>query len=839
MESKVIIDNPNYEFVESVHTTKETILYVLKLKSKIEDKFKMVSKRVEKKGGYWSSHQRGFVFKRILSENELNDLFKGVFFEEKVELEKIDLTKDAWNYTIEELKSFPFSKREDGAYVFKYLSDGKQSVYSVKANSDDDALKMFSNQVITLALINGKYNNAVSNGEISAIRAVNILKGIDSSLLEIEEDFGDLHHDIRAVWDLKQSNKEAVLDKLKYPFLFERNDMIHLSDLRYSQIIHDAINEGKYEKLIKDGVVPANKVAFIIESAGYEIPETIIEEAIYEKNKEVESLVGGFADGKTIFEIAKMHDVSVQEVIKQFKKGIKVEREHTKDKRKMGEIVKDHLFENPYYYDVLIKSERIMEQVDPSDFSNSEDYVAAVEQKEIEQDSLSSEEKAFLIARPIIDRIKQIQKKIEGGVPSEVESFLRNEMLNQFSELFNKVVVDFIFFTPQWLEMQNEFLNHEQKKEMLMFSVYNKGFYDDSSVVSFVNNVIDSEITVGNDNRKLNNIFDLIPYSFVSEVPSELDFEVRPKDKNLASILDSFVKKEKILSSLLGVYFSKMGAFASKSSIDIFIKAKRGYLKNLGIEEGIYGMSEISKDIMPTYGAKRLSMNKDKNALSFFEKYMSLYGNEKDISDKSNYLYTYDELISMFKDMSVVYNSKAYKKYLRVDVLGSAMDNTKHSTMKLSKVSYPMIYIKNKEKLFVVSFDDMLESLKAAIRIGIDAPQISVCEHGIYISEDVNSFLKFEESGIRISVKSVETKMPQGMLYFDIVKKKFFTNKIEHIITEEPKEVVKSEILVDDLKIRIDVVKKLISKKPEQKDDLEIRIRVIEKLINKKSQPKL
>jgi hypothetical protein len=38
---------------------------------------------------------------------------------------------------------------------------------------------------------------------------------------------------------------------------------------------------------------------------------------------------------------------------KQVEKGLKVEREHTRDPRKAAEIVADHLAENPEYYSIL------------------------------------------------------------------------------------------------------------------------------------------------------------------------------------------------------------------------------------------------------------------------------------------------------------------------------------------------------------------------------------------------------------------------------------------------------------------------------------------------------
>ena len=57
-------------------------------------------------------------------------------------------------------------------------------------------------------------------------------------------------------------------------------------------------------------------------------------------------------------DIAKKHNVSVQQIMSQLQKGIKVEYEHTKDKNASAEIALDHLLELPDYYDRLEKMER-------------------------------------------------------------------------------------------------------------------------------------------------------------------------------------------------------------------------------------------------------------------------------------------------------------------------------------------------------------------------------------------------------------------------------------------------------------------------------------------------
>ena len=62
---------------------------------------------------------------------------------------------------------------------------------------------------------------------------------------------------------------------------------------------------------------------------------------------------GGMADKYSLDDLAKKHGVGVDEIKSQIAKGVKVEMEHTNDKKVAFEIAKDHVFENPKYYDKL------------------------------------------------------------------------------------------------------------------------------------------------------------------------------------------------------------------------------------------------------------------------------------------------------------------------------------------------------------------------------------------------------------------------------------------------------------------------------------------------------
>lgn len=64
-------------------------------------------------------------------------------------------------------------------------------------------------------------------------------------------------------------------------------------------------------------------------------------------------------DAKTLSPkaLADLHKVPTREIIEQLKKGIKIEQEHTSDKKVATEIALDHLKEDPGYYDKLAKVE--------------------------------------------------------------------------------------------------------------------------------------------------------------------------------------------------------------------------------------------------------------------------------------------------------------------------------------------------------------------------------------------------------------------------------------------------------------------------------------------------
>lgn len=59
----------------------------------------------------------------------------------------------------------------------------------------------------------------------------------------------------------------------------------------------------------------------------------------------------------TVSQLAKLHSLPESEIEDQLAKGVKVESEHTTDPKVAAEIARDHIKENPKYYDKLAKVE--------------------------------------------------------------------------------------------------------------------------------------------------------------------------------------------------------------------------------------------------------------------------------------------------------------------------------------------------------------------------------------------------------------------------------------------------------------------------------------------------
>jgi glycerol-3-phosphate cytidylyltransferase-like family protein len=71
-----------------------------------------------------------------------------------------------------------------------------------------------------------------------------------------------------------------------------------------------------------------------------------------------DKIPGGLSQGLNLTDIANKHKVDIDDIMKEFANGVKVEMEHTTNIEVAEEIALDHLFEDPNYYTKLAKIER-------------------------------------------------------------------------------------------------------------------------------------------------------------------------------------------------------------------------------------------------------------------------------------------------------------------------------------------------------------------------------------------------------------------------------------------------------------------------------------------------
>ena len=103
---------------------------------------------------------------------------------------------------------------------------------------------------------------------------------------------------------------------------------------------------------------------------------------------------GGLAQGLDLTDIANKHKVDIDDLMKEFAEGVKVEMEHTNNAKVAEEIALDHLFEDPKYYTKLSKIETnpIKEASDIGELgsgNNSTRWVAPNQSKKLNDAQLS------------------------------------------------------------------------------------------------------------------------------------------------------------------------------------------------------------------------------------------------------------------------------------------------------------------------------------------------------------------------------------------------------------------------------------------------------------------
>ena len=113
-------------------------------------------------------------------------------------------------------------------------------------------------------------------------------------------------------------------------------------------------------------------------------------------------------------EIAKKHNLSVDQINAQIKKGIAVEKEHTNDEAEAHEIARDHLDEFPDYYDRLATMEKAAKKAVKEGYDQEKELLRnriethkGLEQKYAKKNGEESREAAFHRAL-----VKRMQKEL-------------------------------------------------------------------------------------------------------------------------------------------------------------------------------------------------------------------------------------------------------------------------------------------------------------------------------------------------------------------------------------------------------------------------------------------
>jgi hypothetical protein len=192
--------------------------------------------------------------------------------------------------------------------------------------------------------------------------------GMNSTLKKGKQQFssGDTTYDVDAIYNaikkgkLRLKTKEVETFPMKYPVYDKNYAENHKIDFRKPNGITVRTESG--EDVLIDGNHRMNNAYLngrkTMKTYYVEDPKQIAK--FTKKNKfELggENKMGGhLSKGKSLKQIAEMHNVSLADINKELAKGLEVEKEHFSDFKERTRVAKDHLVENPDYYTILEKA---------------------------------------------------------------------------------------------------------------------------------------------------------------------------------------------------------------------------------------------------------------------------------------------------------------------------------------------------------------------------------------------------------------------------------------------------------------------------------------------------
>lgn len=140
-------------------------------------------------------------------------------------------------------------------------------------------------------------------------------------------------------------------------------------------------------------------------------------------SKDKNKVKGGLADNMSIQDIAKKHKVSVTVINSAINKGVKVEMEHTSDKNVAYEIAKDHVFEDPKYYDKLkmVEGNKINESFEEYSNDALTDMIVNLSRYEGNEESIQSVRNELKKRKGVSENLKEdVDLKIIDQAPDTI-----------------------------------------------------------------------------------------------------------------------------------------------------------------------------------------------------------------------------------------------------------------------------------------------------------------------------------------------------------------------------------------------------------------------------------
>lgn len=161
----------------------------------------------------------------------------------------------------------------------------------------------------------------------------------------------------------KEGNKKTIrVEKDIYEKSKEGKEQLLLADMEIfhenldmndiTQSLRDQLKKDNSKKFTKDEIFKEIKRRRDIEMKRREEEENDNWPSLMDDGDEIEesTLKGGEAEGMTLKDLAKKHNVSVKDIEKELEVGTEIEMEHTDTKEMAREIAMDHVAEFPDYY---------------------------------------------------------------------------------------------------------------------------------------------------------------------------------------------------------------------------------------------------------------------------------------------------------------------------------------------------------------------------------------------------------------------------------------------------------------------------------------------------------